>query len=222
MTQFRLALKGSGNTGTLSSQVLVLVKNHPQISRPSPKPTMSISNTGSKLVSLAAAVPLLVFFRDNVLSLCKVQGSSMEPTLKNGDILLIRKADFPILGRIGRRLGVGYKSDIDESLLDNNDNADEETKRRRLREYEFQHFASRENAGVWVRWPPSPVKGQIITYRSPDAYPPDLVIKRVIGVSGQVVSDDNIAYKKASPALSAEPLFRHSNLGLRRLKQRTV
>lgn len=172
---------------------------------------MSASNTGSKLVSLVAAVPLLVCFRDNMFSLCKVQGSSMEPTLQNGDVLLVRKADFPIVGRMGRRIGVRYnRSDVDESLLTNNDTLEEETKKRRLREYEFQHFAARENAGVWARWPPSPARGQIITYRSPDAYPPDLVIKRVIGLAGQVVREYvNGERREDLPTLSAESLFCH-------------
>jgi signal peptidase I len=154
---------------------------------------MSVSNTGSKLlVSFVAAVPLLVCFRDNMFSLCKVQGSSMEPTLQNGDILLIRKADFPIMGRVMMACNNSNKThdnnDNDNDV--NDDKLEEETKKRRLRENEFQRFAARENQAVWVRWPPSPMRGQIITYKSPDAYPPDLVIKRVIGLAGQVVSDD--------------------------------
>ncbi|CAB9513557.1 Signal peptidase, peptidase S26 [Seminavis robusta] len=135
------------------------------------------------LLSLAAAFPLLVCVRDTTFSLCRVHGSSMEPNLKHGDILVIRKADFPLLRR--------QKGNVDESLLEDIHGEDDETKTRRVREYEFQHFMAKEDATVWARWPPWPLRGQIVTYRSPDVYPPHLVIKRVVGVAGQVVETAN-------------------------------
>ena len=156
------------------------------------------TTAGSKIVtSLVASIPVLICFRDNVFSLCQVRGSSMEPTLHDGDILLVRKADFPLLTTRMRVRDPHKVRDDTRSLLKNpsgdnklhhhDDDEEDEMQRRHVRELEYQHFMARENQGVWVRWPPTPVRGQIITYHSPDVYPPDLVIKRVIGVAGQVV-----------------------------------
>lgn len=136
----------------------------------------------------------------------------MEPSLKHGDILLIRKADFPVL----RRFGIGSSSGPDKStmaqdILDvgskhsnngGNDDDDDENvedrisnlimRNRRLREYEYQDHIARESASVWFRSPPWPIKGQIVTYRSPYQYPTELCIKRVVGVAGQIVSRECI------------------------------
>jgi Signal peptidase, peptidase S26 len=53
-----------------------------------------------------ATLPFLVYFRDDYFSITRVRGTSMEPTIQNGDIVLIRKRDagtvlFNILQAIG-------------------------------------------------------------------------------------------------------------------------
>ena len=145
----------------------------------------------------------------------------MEPSLKNGDILLVRKADFPglrrfllgIIGSTGSRDGPNRKKSMMtqdivlsvnktyDSNKDNDDNNDDTNnnekesdgtsnlvlRNRRLREYEYQDHVARESSSVWFRSPPWPMKGQIVTYRSPYQYPTELCIKRVVGVAGQVV-----------------------------------
>ena len=140
----------------------------------------------------------------------------MEPSLKHGDILLIRKADFPVLRRLGiggNNSGPNNKSTMAQDIWDvgkNNNNEDEDDENvedrianlvmrsRRLREYEYQDHIERESASIWFRSPPWPIKGQIVTYRSPYQYPTELCIKRVVGVAGQVVSIDFICQTPVS------------------------
>lgn len=168
------------------------------------------------LLSVAAAIPLVISIRDSFYSLCKVQGSSMEPTLKDGDILLMRKADFPVLRRWG--IGTGRHDGPDKSTMrkdlltvkktyDSDGDDENENERisnllmrsRRLREYEYQDHVARESSLVWFRSPPWPMKGQIVTYRSPYRYPTELCIKRVVGVAGQVVSIVTVRYVPYQP-----------------------
>lgn len=164
---------------------------------------MAASNVGASnaFLSVVAAVPLMICVRDSFYSLCKVKGSSMDPSLKNGDVLLIRKADFPVL-RWNRNNDVN-KSDFGDD--DNNNNTSSSSsdqhhnggghddvsgpmmRNRRLREYEYQHHLARHDSTVWFRCPPWPMRGQIVTYRSPYQYPSELCVKRVVGVAGQVV-----------------------------------
>lgn len=131
----------------------------------------------------------------------------MEPSLKNGDILLIRRADFPAF-----RTSIGFggggsestrttttttKSDKAASTHDDSSDENDDDKiqsisdlirrSRQMREVEYQHHRARENSSVWFRCPPSPMKGQIVTYRSPYQYPTELCVKRVVGVEGQVI-----------------------------------
>lgn len=138
----------------------------------------------STMISLAAAFPLFVCVKDSFYSLCRVKGSSMEPNLRDGDLLLIRKADFPVLRCFS-------SNDEHQHLLDEtnlNDVSGPLMRRRRLREYEYQHAMLKGDEGLWFRSPPWPQRGQVVTYRSPYKYPPEFCIKRVIGVAGQVVS----------------------------------
>ena len=121
----------------------------------------------------------------------------MEPSLKDGDILLIRKADFPIFRWYGPTHKKNSEDDNIFAKISNYDNDDGDNnlddvsgplmRSRRLREYEYQHHLAQHDAAVWWRCPPWPLRGQIVTYRSPYKYPPELCIKRVVGIAGQVV-----------------------------------
>jgi len=149
-------------------------------------------------LSVVAAYPLMVCVKDTFFSVCSVRGSSMEPTLKNGDILLIRKSDFPGLRRYWSAKnknqdilmdGPGEDEDGVSKINSNNLGSVSSAmmRSRILREYEYQQHLERHDSSVWIRCPPWPMRGQIVTYRSPYKYPPELCIKRVIGVAGQVV-----------------------------------
>jgi len=130
----------------------------------------------------------------------------MEPSLKDGDLLLIRKADFPVLRRLrgnstDHDLAVA-KERLDRSNQRDNDAVGDDINKdvtpvcdllrrsRRLREYEYQQHLARESAAVWIRSPPWPLKGQIVTYKSPNQFPTEVCVKRVVGLSGQVVSQE--------------------------------
>lgn len=128
----------------------------------------------------------LIAFKDSFFWLMKVSGSSMEPSLKNGDILLVRKADFPLWRRWLRS---SPRTDDDSFWKeDPNDKSKPSMRDRRVREYEYQQSLERHRSGFPYVYPPTPLRGQIVSYRSPNNYPYELCIKRVIAVSGQVVA----------------------------------
>ena len=48
-----------------------------------------------------------------------------------------------------------------------------------------QHHLARHDSTGWFRSPPWPMRGLIVTYRSPYQYPSELRVKRVVDVAGQ-------------------------------------
>ena len=55
---------------------------------------MSALNT--QVRTLLASVPLLIYMKDKYVSLYRVQGMSMAPTLQHGDVVLVRKCDWSL------------------------------------------------------------------------------------------------------------------------------
>jgi signal peptidase I len=47
--------------------------------------------------SIGATIPLVVWIRDSFFNIYRVKGSSMEPTLQNNDIVIVRKCDWGII-----------------------------------------------------------------------------------------------------------------------------
>jgi signal peptidase I len=132
--------------------------------------------------TVLATFPLGVLVYDNFFSFCKVKGSSMEPTLYNGDIVVVRKSDG-----IWQRYTRNWPTKSDKQQNDNHEeDYDWATERSRVLAYEKDHCRSSSFTG-WVRTPPVPVTGNIVVYKDPQTYPPKWNIKRVIGLGGQVV-----------------------------------
>jgi hypothetical protein len=52
------------------------------------------SNYSTLARSTVVTLPIVIWMHDTFVSFCRVQGSSMEPTLQHGDIVLVRKSDF--------------------------------------------------------------------------------------------------------------------------------
>lgn len=124
------------------------------------------------LTTAAATVPIAILLRDKVCSVARVKGPSMEPTLLDGDWVLLRKLDVSLLGR-----------------FDDNDMV------RRYEWIEFGESPSRLSVGP----------GQVVVVQNPVTLHHDLLIKRVVGVSGQWIS-----YPGLHPAFRFEEMRPYS------------
>ena len=122
--------------------------------------------------SVAASLPLLVWFRDNVASLYRVSGTSMAPTLQDGDVVLVRRSDPGLLL---------------EPLLANIDDDNSEDWAR-IRAVEHLHGVhALEAPGNLYQKPPTVLPGQIVVIQ-PDSLQENC-IKRAIGVGGQMLEE---------------------------------
>lgn len=131
------------------------------------------------LTSVALIVPPVLQLRDNFYSLYVVRGISMEPNLKDGDVLLVRKSD------VRRWASAGSKQYDDDDNDDDNYDDNDDT-------------LGNWHIGYTYLKPPTIYQtGIVILYRAPDAekYPMgEYRVKRVIGLGGQIcsVGRDNI------------------------------
>ena len=46
------------------------------------------------LTTITLSVPPIIYIKDNFYSLYRVEGTSMEPALHHGDVLVVRKSDI--------------------------------------------------------------------------------------------------------------------------------
>jgi hypothetical protein len=95
----------------------------------------------------------------------------MEPTLKDGDVLLVRKSD------VWNPWAFASPSDDDAKQVE----------RQKLKQVEQMHCKSNESNSWLLQKPPSILSGSVVVYKSPQEYPAAWTIKRVIGLGGQVV-----------------------------------
>lgn len=135
---------------------------------------------GTAWASALAALPTFVWMQDSVFSLYRVSGSSMEPSLKHGDIVVVRKSD----GIWQRKT----RKDEDPMLTFQRDHQ---------RDLEQIHCNS-NGVGWLLHKPPMPVVGDIIVYQDPTEYPPRYSIKRVVGLGQQIIMMPNNRYKPDS------------------------
>lgn len=162
------------------------------------------------LTSVALIVPPVLHLRDNFYSLYVVRGTSMEPNLKDGDVLLVRKSDiYP--ERMWRRwASAGSKDDDDDNnerttnKVDGDDiDAAENDRNSDALHVMAYDVSSGRPIGNWhigytyLKPPTICQTGIVILYRAPDAekYPMgEYRVKRVIGLGGQIcsVGRDNI------------------------------
>jgi signal peptidase I len=128
---------------------------------------------GPSLATAVAALPFLTAIRDTTFSFATVQGESMAPTLKSGDVVLVRRRDFPLL--LGLITGGETKDDV-QKRVDRND--------------WMQGIMATQLTTV---------PGEIVVVRNPlvlnnnhAAQSDRLYIKRVIGVGGQWLVHSNL------------------------------
>jgi signal peptidase I len=109
------------------------------------------------------SLPFAVWTVDSVCSLYTVRGTSMEPSFRDGDVLVVRKVDILPMVPIG------------------SSEEDVASRARILRAEGHQH-------SILFARPPMVLPGQVIVFCSPKtAFPNEYHIKRVIGVGGQMV-----------------------------------
>jgi signal peptidase I len=140
--------------------------------------------TTSSLRTCLATFPLAVLVYDTFFSLYKVKGSSMEPTLYNGDIVVVRKSDG--IWQRWTRHWPHHQQQNDTTVAATTGDHEWAIERGRVLAYERDNCRSSAFTG-WIRTPPVPVTGNIVVYKDPETYPPKWNIKRVIGLGGQVV-----------------------------------
>ena len=123
------------------------------------------------LTSAVAALPVFVWAHDSLYSVCRVRGASMEPTLKDGDVVLVRKSDvwnpWP-------------------SPAPPEDDA-KQVEQQKVKQVEQMHCKSDGTNSWLIQKPPTTLSGSVVVYKSPQEYPAAWTIKRVIGLGGQVV-----------------------------------
>lgn len=142
--------------------------------------------------TLVAVTPLVIWCHDSLFSLCRVRGSSMEPTLFSGDILVVRKADgfwqrwkLPTSISSSRTTVEGGDEEKDD-LKRFTENDEQSNKRERVLAYEREHCNSNGSIGL-LRKPPTPLTGNIVVCKDPEKYPDRWSIERVAAIGGETV-----------------------------------
>jgi signal peptidase I len=145
-----------------------------------------------------ATLPAVLYVRDCYAGLTRVQGSSMEPTLRHGDVVLVRKADAGALLQAWN----GFMSSISSSGARNgdaglikvntddahDDEDDEEDRALAIRFQKLQGIQSHGNMGwLCTSRPPLVLPGHVLIYQNPTTLQKEYHIKRVVGVGGQWV-----------------------------------
>ena len=126
---------------------------------------------------MAASLPLVIWARDNIVSLVRVQGPSMEPTLRQGDVVCVRKADGGLLPRLVKSLIFGDEQEEQTEQVMMAGGSSPST------EPSFARLYDR---------PPAVQRGQIIVLKSVDtAFPDEWHAKRVWGIPGTWVQVEN-------------------------------
>mmetsp|Transcript_8343 Transcript_8343/g.11977 ORF Transcript_8343/g.11977 Transcript_8343/m.11977 type:complete len:245 (+) Transcript_8343:202-936(+) len=145
--------------------------------------TSASSSLRRCLTSIALIIPPAKFVSDTFYSLYRVQGSSMEPALQDGDILLVRKSD--ILPHLDWKRWTSSSTSYEE----------EEAHQTAIRVIAHDAQSGRpigeNNVGYTYLHPPTIHQlGAVVVYRAPDAekYPSsEYRVKRVVGLGGQIV-----------------------------------
>ncbi|CAJ1947679.1 unnamed protein product [Cylindrotheca closterium] len=143
--------------------------------------------------STIVAVPLAFYVHDSFYSFVRVNGSSMEPTLRHGDLLLVRKSDNPWWSQLTKFVKYNFKKYVLEKEGEDLDEEDSEpperiVERRTLKDYERLHCATSPSLQIK---PPLALSGDIVVYKDPQYFfhmnERKLCVKRVVGLGGQVV-----------------------------------
>jgi type IV secretory pathway protease TraF len=122
----------------------------------------------------------------------------MSPTLEQGDVVLVRKADAGFLINLVRNAIFGtYNNQSQDDDMDDDASSSMflTQEQRRIRQYEMAVVNAgngtssggngHSSANVYEN-PPVVIAGQVVVLVSPDAaFPTEFIVKRVVGVGGQ-------------------------------------
>lgn len=152
--------------------------------------------------TMIACFPLAVWAHDSLFSLCRVRGSSMEPTLFNGDIIVVRKSDGfwqrwtrPVVEKTKTKTRTKESNEGKDGQECQNpatrDNSNENNQRwiverERVLAFERENCNSNGLIGL-LRKPATPITGDIVVFKDPERYPDRWNIKRVVALGGQQV-----------------------------------
>jgi signal peptidase I len=130
-----------------------------------------------RITSAVLVVPPLIYFNDVFFSIQKVKNDSMDPDLKQGDIILVQKGEF-LPAFFQPKITVhDLASDNDSKLKEDND------RRKSLRMDDAAGKAPIDNLTVW-RSPPIFMPGDVAVYDSPQDMG-SIEMTRVVGLGGQ-------------------------------------
>ena len=152
--------------------------------------------------TIAASLPLVIWARDNIAGLVRVKGPSMEPTLQEGDVVWVRKADGGLLPRFFRSLVFGSDRDDDD---------DDAMIHPSQQQQMMAHQPEETSMARLYQRPPQVQRGQVVVLKSVDtAFPDEWHIKRVWGTPGTWVKVENGALagdRRAYRKLQAVPSY---------------
>ncbi|KAL3776159.1 hypothetical protein ACHAW5_005697 [Stephanodiscus triporus] len=144
------------------------------------------------LSNAALSVPPSYIFRDNFYSLYVVDGSSMMPSLRVGDVVLVRKSD--VYPHASWRRWTSSDASPPSPLLHGAPQGEQSRRRRRLRAKTTTNGRSAEGpigdrwtGRTYMRPPTVHVVGSVIVYRAPgrvEVSDGEYRIKRVVGLGG--------------------------------------
>lgn len=120
---------------------------------------------------LFLSFPVAVWASDSVCSIHKVKSNSMEPSLRHGDVVLIRKSDV-VSNLVDVVLSYFQPFDFERNEL---------STKERIQRIEGP-------SSLLLSRPPIVVPGDVVVYNNPSkAYPNEPIITRVTAVGGQTV-----------------------------------
>ena len=136
--------------------------------------------------NISLTIPPIIYFRDNFYSFYRVEGTSMEPALYQGDVLLVRKSDiYP--DRMWRKFTSVASSYEEEEIHQN------ALKVLALDASSGRHIGDWQYGYTFLKPPTIHELGSVIVFLAPDAkYPTsEFRVKRVIGLGGQLCRAGN-------------------------------
>lgn len=162
------------------------------------------------------ALPLAVYARDSFVSLYRVRGSSMHPVLHDGDVVIVARCDFfprrrrredaavirsyererERIWRLSRERGggeggaevlaaAGTSTDADAGVAD--ETAYRDAKERESIRLVDAGWERHDHDSLFRTTIPTVRKGDVVVFRSPNAYPVRKSVKRVVSTGGQRV-----------------------------------
>jgi signal peptidase I len=156
-----------------------------------PSPTVATAATAPSRQAIQiwattalASIPLVLWFRESMFSLARIHGTSMEPSLHDGDLILIRKSDRGVFVESLVRLIQGEASSSASASFEQG----KSERAKLLRSEVNRGLLQYAPIAKFYERPPAALTGHVVVYKSPlAAFPNQMCVKRVIGLGGQYV-----------------------------------